>query len=636
MSRPEGDGGGGLGWDDVTQWKHGPVEAASRAMKAARDRALAEAEAFEDAVKVPDWRGDSADAAARSARRLAGVGREEVADLTYLHRGLSDAADDVLGIEKDVKDVRALADARHLHIGTAGLVTDALPPAPPAPGTTAQDATVDRDERQRLVDETVARMDAVLTRAAAVDAALTVVLTSVTTGRRSAAGATTLAQAMSNASADTSASMTPPPGASPAQAAGWWHALSDADRATVQRDHPEWVGNLDGIPASVRDAANRERARRMRQAAEQDLHDLQGDLERAQRMGLSTGEITREMGRLRERLDSLTAVETTLARGGRQLLTLDETGERVRAAVAIGDIDTADHVSVFVPGTRTNVPESLAGYDEQMQRLQKTAARTLPPGETVAVVSWLGYEAPQLHADTRAPFELLADDDRVIADGAATRGAPALSRFLNGIDSARPTHPHLSLVGHSYGTLVASLAAQQGTGVDEVVMLGSPGAEVTHADQWGTRTGHAYHLGYRDDPVDQLAQPEKIVDPVTGRIPTWVPGRDWLRREAVEQAYHLQPFGPDLDVVPGVTTLPVSGGPAMTDARPPLLTQPSGAWLSGQPNKDPFSIHSSYTDEGSQAQYQIAQVIAGRQNRLSPAASPFTWPGVLTTAGRPR
>src|SRR5437588_8085249 len=71
------------------------------------------------------------------------------------------------------------------------------------------------------------------------------------------------------------------------------------------------------------------------------------------------------------KLASLDTIRATMALGNRQLLTLDTSGRRVQAAVAVGNVDTAEHVAVFTPGFTSTVDGSLKGYDQGMQDLLK-------------------------------------------------------------------------------------------------------------------------------------------------------------------------------------------------------------------------------------------------------------------------
>src|SRR5699024_6958511 len=51
--------------------------------------------------------------------------------------------------------------------------------------------------------------------------------------------------------------LTPPIDATEADNRSWWDGLSAEEQEAVMAEHPEWVGNTDGIPAAIRDRANR-------------------------------------------------------------------------------------------------------------------------------------------------------------------------------------------------------------------------------------------------------------------------------------------------------------------------------------------------------------------------------------------
>ncbi|WP_230871662.1 alpha/beta hydrolase, partial [Mycobacterium canetti] len=59
---------------------------------------------------------------------------------------------------------------------------------------------------------------------------------------------------------------------------------------------------------------------------------------------------------------------------------------------------------------------------------------------------------------------------------------------------AYSANQHITAFGHSYGSLVTSLALQQGAPVSDVVLYGSPGTELTHASQLGVEPGHAFYM----------------------------------------------------------------------------------------------------------------------------------------------
>ena len=105
-----------------------------------------------------------------------------------------------------------------------------------------------------------------------------------------------------------------------------------------------------------------------------------------------------DVAKLQAKLDSLDAIAKVVARGGRQLLTLHTSGERAKAVVAVGDMDTAKHVAVFTPGFTTTADGDLRSNDDKMRKLQEQTRRISNQygdhGE-VATVTWMGYDAPQ-------------------------------------------------------------------------------------------------------------------------------------------------------------------------------------------------------------------------------------------------
>lgn len=283
----------------------------------------------------------------------------------------------------------------------------------------------------------------------------------------------------------------PPSNGSPAANATWWNELTPAQQAAVLAQHPEWVGNLDGIPGSVRDEANRALLPVYRDLLQQQLDEAvaRGDDDAA--------EI------LQNKIDGLDKIEDVLAlsdEGGpqRQLLVLDITGEKqLKAAVAIGDVDTADNIAVFTPGLTTTVEDSLAGYDTDMLELYNKMGQH---SDSNATVSYLGYEAPQLDGSV-ADLGLDGSSGSVASDDLAQAGADDLAGFYNGLDAMRGDDANITALGHSYGSLTTSLALQQGTGVDNAVFFGSPGLGLDSLSDLGLGDGHAYYTEAGDDYV---------------------------------------------------------------------------------------------------------------------------------------
>lgn len=155
---------------------------------------------------------------------------------------------------------------------------------------------------------------------------------------------------------------------------------------------------------------------------------------------------------------------------GRTFLAIDPPGGP-RVVEALGDVATADHVAVLVPGNGHHVGNYLrargAGSLRAVgQRLLRTM-QSVDPADRAAVVVWVGYLAPP---DIKAAFS-----NRPARAGAADLAA--LTHYL-------PRAAHLTVIGHSYGTAVAGFALGRSR-VDDFVALGSPGMGVRSRSELG-------------------------------------------------------------------------------------------------------------------------------------------------------
>ena len=81
--------------------------------------------------------------------------------------------------------------------------------------------------------------------------------------------------------------------------------------------------------------------------------------------------------------------------------------------------------------------------------------RSTATAASVATVTWMGYDAPQINEVTDWPRS-------VGMPGLAMRGGEDLAGFLKGINASRLQDPHLIALGHSYGSLTTGYALQHG------------------------------------------------------------------------------------------------------------------------------------------------------------------------------
>lgn len=155
-----------------------------------------------------------------------------------------------------------------------------------------------------------------------------------------------------------------------------------------------------------------------------------------------------------------------LAAQGRRLLFVDPV--RGLAAEVVGDLAEADHLAVVVPGMGNSL-RRLDVVTAKAQALVAAAARLHPPAR-LAAVAWLGYPSPGL--------------PEVVLDDAASAAAPHLARLAAGLEVAAPCATR-TVVGHSYGSLVAGRALGAGLDVDAVALTGSPGLGAARASDLG-------------------------------------------------------------------------------------------------------------------------------------------------------
>ncbi|MEU9301291.1 alpha/beta hydrolase [Streptomyces sp. NPDC048269] len=189
------------------------------------------------------------------------------------------------------------------------------------------------------------------------------------------------------------------------------------------------------------------------------------------------------------------------AGGAARFLAFDGRG-RGRAVEVFGDLETADRVTVLVPGSDTTLDtyqRFRAGAVSLQQRLQAEYSRS-------AVVAWLGYDTPGTVSTT------------VLTADRADEAAAELGPFLNRLRAMAGPGSHLSLLCHSYGSVVCARTAT-GSEVTDMVLFGSPGTGAhtardlpTSARVWAGRGGGDWigsvphvrlgGIGFGTDPVD--------------------------------------------------------------------------------------------------------------------------------------
>lgn len=488
-------------WGDATRWNPTVLQDAVSAINTAYNKLVACSDDLRDINTPEGWHGDAAAAAVEEVNQIIDGLEEYAADIAALRRAAGNTADAITGVRNGVTEAEAIAAANHFTITGDGAVVDNGSPEVPE-----EQRELVAEERHRVGEELKDRVAEVLRQAINVDEDLCAVLNLIQVGQVIDATAndnehTSLAAAGNAGDAIAFPTVMPPPAvdADPLMNAAWWAALSEKERQQLIAQHPDWVGNRDGVKAADRSKANLN-------LLEQEKRGFAAELDRLKREDGDSDEIAR----VEERLKALDSIDTMMhnrdgsMKPDRQLMSLDMTGDHPKAAIANGDVDTAQHVAVFTPGMNSTVDGNMNGYVADMQGVRDSAQDMLlkqgTPGQ-VATVTWIGYEPSSF--DDPASLAGLATAENVDV------GGDKLAKFDQGINASRPTDPHFTALGHSQGSIVTGISlAHGGTGVDDAVVFGSPGV----SDHFGIDNtardlkvpdGHAYNITADGDPVAQ-------------------------------------------------------------------------------------------------------------------------------------
>lgn len=254
----------------------------------------------------------------------------------------------------------------------------------------------------------------------------------------------------------------------PAAVNRWWTALSTAAQSALIISSPGFVGNLEGVPYTTRDKANR-------RALIQRLKDAEKEMAEAEKpLPDSPPPTAKQIREHQERLDAARderdalrgvreGLETDRDRAPRYLVSVT-TDHPPLAAISIGNLDTADNITVAVPGMTSEAAAipAWAGSCDELQRRQTE----LDGHRQHAVVAWIGYKAPASPAE----WDLSVFQNTLASDGAAK-----LNKTLVALDAVRG-EATLNVVAHSYGSTTAAIAlSNSAVRVDSFVAIGSAG-----------------------------------------------------------------------------------------------------------------------------------------------------------------
>ncbi len=300
----------------------------------------------------------------------------------------------------------------------------------------------------------------------------------------------------------------PAAGTKPEDVKKWWDGLTAEQRQKYLAEHPAELGNLNGIPAEIRDKVNQavmnDDLNRVREVAGRNGISEDDVLKDPARYGLTAEDATRFYN-ARRTSEGLVHQRGADPENPRPVLLwgyqpLADNGQG-RAAIAIGNPDKARNTAVIVPGTGSSVRDGwLAdGHDDAIKLYEQS--RLADPDDPTAVIMWMGYDAPDGFTDPR-----VANPDL------ARYGGSLLAADVNGLSATHEGASHVTVIGHSYGsTTVADAFAGSGMRANDAVMIGSPGTDLAKsAADFHLDGGKVYVGSASTDPVSWIGTPGAI------------------------------------------------------------------------------------------------------------------------------
>lgn len=481
-----------LTWGQIQTWSSAGLSTYAGTVGARRDTVVKQADALQ--AHMTSFKGEGATADALRAKM--GVAHKELTtladDLLEIQEAVKVAMGDVSQVENAVKVALQQASTTHCTISAAGTATCT------SPGNSMSQYTRQSIEASvnRLVRQAV-------DLANTADTTLNARLQTVGTPGSTAKSTSTQTHDLSDAEQKKFKKMTPE------ERAKYWSQQSEAQKQHLCDKYPDLIGNADGVEGWARDRANRNRLPKLKQEAKDNVSTYTELLKSPWIDSNTRAYYLSELDKAEKAVKAYEAVEEQLDKGisledyqhGKKgdpvsLLTLQNDGGRVKAAMGQGDVDHAKNVATFVPGIGTTVEGSMGEYMRQTKNLRSAAmAQGNLSARDVATVAWLGYDAPG-KADWKQPQNIPG----IISPFLAQSGSDRLAGFMNGMQASRDYgagDAHMTLVGHSYGSSTSGMAATKvkyGV-IDDLVLCGSPGMGTYDAKNYHVDQNHLWVSG---------------------------------------------------------------------------------------------------------------------------------------------
>ncbi|MFH9349935.1 alpha/beta hydrolase [Kitasatospora sp. NPDC017646] len=528
-----------------------------------------------DRLNHSEWTGTAAGHATTRIQTLHDELHAAQQEIGLISRALHDAAEGFAAAQAHL--ISALDDAKAQGLTVApdgGITWDNDPNSLTFAGHGAPEHA--KDIRDRI--------SAALTEADHADRTISKRLAHFTTNASNATGLDSTVATNDTAAAN-ALEQVPAAGTDPNSVQDWWNGLTDEQQRRMILNHPDQIGNLDGIPATGRDQANRINLQRSKDTLQRQLDALGPEPDMFSGGADSNGipvknshydDWKKQHDDLVDQMNGINAIEKRLntpvddAHPPTFLLGFDNAGHG-HAIVAVNNPDTATNVSTYVPGTGARLGSISGDIDRSDAMVASANAANRKAGDfttTTSSITWVGYDAPQNLVPQAAD------------DTYAKNAEDKLHGFEVGLHATHQGNiANNTILGHSYGTTTIGYTMKdKGLPVDNVVLIASPGAGVDTARDLHIDPSHVYAAQSQADMIGMAG----AVDPGGLADNFW----DNLKGE--------YGFGDDdHHLIHGrQTTVPEFGANVLPT--------------------DPNAGHSDYWNNGSPTLAAMGQVIAGR------------------------
>ncbi|MYV96862.1 alpha/beta hydrolase [Streptomyces sp. SID3343] len=427
-------------------------------------------------LRASGWKGADAEAAARGVAERGDLVLVAAQEARYVVTVLDAAADDLRGARNRLLALLDAAVVGGLRVADDGRVEAVVGAAPGA------------EDRRRAMERSLA---AVIGEATATDGRCAAALAALYPSATGTADWLDTTADGARVTALRGAHAFDVPKNNPAAAARWWSTLTEPDRQMYLAMHPAAIGALDGLPTDVRDRANRITLAETKAALLAELKTTRAKRDAAGRT--QDAKLRFRVTALKDRLTAIQSLEQSLnSAEDMWLLGFNPKGDG-RAIVAIGNPDKATHTAVYIPGTGSD----LASMRDDISRMQNltAASRRYAKASELSTIAWVGYDAPDTLLEA-------------ITSSSAHTAAPTLKSFVRGVGVAQgiDSNSHITLIAHSYGSVVVGEAAYSGRDmpIQDIIVAGSPGMHVDKASDLNIGSKHVWAAAAPDDVVPVL------------------------------------------------------------------------------------------------------------------------------------